>query len=216
MKKIIFSLLIALPLLVSAQQKFDTIKLKNGKAVSGIIYKMEGGLVFLANGKDSIAYTADEIQMLLFCSQGQIKDPCSVSENVAGFEKQPVSKNSNLSQRSISNTSTYSSLSSNDNASEFFEKNDTEKGNIVFRCNMCGGKGTLSIRGNDENSKSTATYSFTMREDEHFFVYAVRLVPGEYKWTYKDTNKNKADGKFIIRQGEKKSIVLFENNRQEN
>lgn len=211
MKKILLAMLQALPVLVLAQQKTDAIKLKNGKTIVGHIYKMEGGGISIAKEKDSMTYMADEIQSIQFCSNGETKNPCAVAGgSAAGTESGAASSGSSTSKSSSTNASTFSSFNKEVNPDLAFDKSDTEKGTVVFACNMCGGKGTLLIRGDNEYSTSSAKYSFTMKEDEHFFVFAAKLVPGEYKWIYTDTNKNQAKGNLIINKGTKQKITLFE------
>ncbi len=211
MKKILLSLMSALPLLAFTQQQLDTVKLKNGKIASGYIYKMEDGKVYLAKANDTAIYTANEIQELMFCNSIRGKYPCDVSENhVESKSSSNASVNSSRQKSTSNNANTFSSFNNEYRSSETFDKNDTEKGSVVFRCRMCGGKGSLSIQSDNEESKSSATHSFTMKEDQHFFVFAAQLLSGEYQWKYCDTNNNSAKGKLVVKKGTEQKIILFE------
>ncbi|MFM9909900.1 MAG: hypothetical protein ACKVOW_11150 [Chitinophagaceae bacterium] len=211
MKKILLSLMSALPLFVFTQQQLDTIKLKNGKIASGYIYRMEDGKVYLARANDSATYSANEIQMLMFCNSVRGKDPCDVAKNVSEQESHSYSPPGISKQQSNSrNASTFSSFKNEYKIAEVIDKTDTEKGSVVFKCTMCGGKGSLSIQGDNEESQSSTTHSFTMKEDQHFFVFAAQLLPGEYQWKYCDTNNNNAKGKLVIKKGTMQKITLFE------
>ncbi len=175
-------------------QKQDSVFLKNGKVVSGKIYRMEDGKIYMAHKADSSVYTCDQVKMMMFCNKDN--SPCN---QIAAPR----------SQISSSNSSTFSSLDKNDIPDEIFLEKDTEKGIVFFTCNMCGGNGNLFIRG-DRNSRSTSNFTFTMDKDKHYFLYIVKLLPGNYTWTYDDNNNNKAHGKFFIGKEEDKKIVLFE------
>jgi hypothetical protein len=76
MKSIIFLLLVLLPFALIAQKKSDTITLKNGKTVSGYIYKMEDSRIFIAREKDSAFYRADEVQTIMFCHDARDSINC--------------------------------------------------------------------------------------------------------------------------------------------
>lgn len=211
MKKILLIFMSVLPLFAFTQQQLDTVKLKNGKIASGYIYKMEEGKVYLANNNDTAIYTAHEIQLLMFCNSVRGKDPCEVSKNIAEPEHYTNSSNSVSKQRTNSrNASTFSSFNNDYKVAEVIDKTTTEKGDVVFKCNMCGGKGSLLIQGDNQESQSSATHSFTMKEDQHFFVFAAQLLPGEYQWKYCDTNNNSAKGKLVIKKGTMQKIILFE------
>jgi hypothetical protein len=205
MKKYLFLLLTTLPMSLLAQQKPDTVKLKNGQVIAGYIYKIDDGKIYIAASGDSLVYNADEVQSLMFCHSLRSNMPYASSSSDS-----KSNTGSSGSSKSYSNTSTFSSLDDTDSPVLFSEKDDEKKGVAIFRCNMCGANGSLLIRGANDNSKSSATYTFSMEKDKHFFVYAAKLLPGEYNWKYSDTNNNETKGSLIIRKGEEKKIVLFE------
>jgi len=70
-------LLTALPVIALAQRKADTITLKNGKSVAGFIYKMDDGKIYVAAAADSLVYTADEVQTIMFCHDS--KNDCNTT-----------------------------------------------------------------------------------------------------------------------------------------
>jgi hypothetical protein len=210
MKKYLFFLLGALPITLLAQKNTDSITLKNGKTVSGKIFKMDDGLICLARTKDTVMYTADEVQTIMFCNSGNTNKPCGdAASNVAATSKTSSSKSKSIS----TNASTFSSFEDKEPQILTSEVGDTERGLITFKCNMCGGSGVLKINGENSNSTSTSTstYTFTMEEDTHFFVYAAKLLPGKYNWKYSDNSNNVGEGKLLINKGDKKKIILFEN-----
>ncbi len=185
MKKNIFLFLMAFSFTVKAQKKTDTITLKNGETVSGHIYRMEDSRIFIAREKDSAFYKADEVQTIMFCSDVRSSSNCP--------DKVSVKDNSSTTVNStITNV-------------------DKEKGIVTFRCNMCGGKGNLSIEGGSGTSKVTYTHTFNLDKGNSFFKHTAELQPGEYRWSYMDANNNATKGKFIIGKGEQKKILLFEN-----
>jgi hypothetical protein len=202
MKKYFFLLLGILPLAVTAQKKADTVKLKNGQTIAGYIYKMDGGKIFVARQNDSVAYTADEVQGIMFCHEVRGKGTSSGSSSSSSpCNDKAVGGNKNFSK----------SKSSNSYSGNPCDDKKEEKGTLVFRCNMCGGEGNLKIISGNDESKTIDNYKFTLKKSETLFTHTAYLIPGEYKWTYTDTNKNSANGKFIIRKSEEKKIVLFEN-----
>ena len=201
MRKYIIISALLLPVALFAQKQ-DSVFLKNGKAISGNIYRMEEGKIYIAHKADTFVYSSDQVKMLMFCNKenipcDQITDPPSVGKGIA------------RSQTSSSNTSTFSSLDKNEMPDENFLAKDTEKGVATFTCNMCSGSGSLFISGAG-NGRSTASYTFTMDKDKHYFLYVVKLLPGNYSWTYDDNNNNETRGKFSIGKAEEKKIVLFE------
>jgi hypothetical protein len=208
MKKYLFLLLGALPISLFAQKNADSITLKNGKLVSGKIFKMDDGLIYLARTKDSVIYAAGEVQSIMFCNSGTTNKPCGDAiSSIATTYKTNTAK-----QKSVStNASTFSSFEDKVDQVIGTEKDDNEKGVVTFKCNMCGESGTLYINGENEHSKSTTTYSFTMEKDKHFFVYAAKLIPGNYNWQYNDNSNNARKGKLLIKRGDDKKIILFEN-----
>lgn len=194
MKQSLFFLLALLPFAVIAQKKLDTIVLKNGKAIPGYIYKMEGGTISIASNGDSITYTADEVQSLMFCH--------SVRSNGISSGGSSMAKSKSRTSISSGSGASYSGNPCDDN--------NEEKGIIIFQCNMCGNKGAISIKGGMDNSKTTGTYSFELDNGERFTTYTQRLPPGTYSWAYKDNAKNQTKGTFTIQKGEEKKIILFE------
>lgn len=215
MKNYFFLILAALPALLMAQQKADTVKLKNGQVIPGYIYKLDDGKIYVARSADTLVYNAAEVQTIMFCHPaGNRKQVNAVPAYVSTAENGSVAgksiSGSGTSNSYSYNAGTFSSL--DENVSPYFpaEKDAAEKGSVTYTCHMCGGSGSLLIRGANTGSTSSATYSFTMEKDKHFFVYAVKLLPGEYNWTYSDTNNNGTKGSLTIKKGEDRSIVLFE------
>lgn len=208
MKKYFFLLFGAFPISLLAQKNVDIITLKNGKIVSGKIFKIDDGLICLARTKDTVMYTAEEVQTIMFCNSGNTNKPCGdEASNVAATSKTSSSKSNSIS----TNASTFSSFEDKEPQILISEVGDTEKGLITFKCNMCGGSGVLKINGENSNSTSTSTYTFAMEKDTHFFVYAAKLLPGKYNWKYSDNSNNVGEGKLLINKGDKKKIILFEN-----
>jgi hypothetical protein len=202
MKKYFPLLLITLPLAIAAQKKADTVTLKNGQIVAGYIYKMDGGKIFIAKQKDSVAYTADEVQTIMFCHD--VRSGCASSGSSLSYYPccdKSVGTGNNFSKGNGSYS--YSGNPCDDKREE--------KGTVLFQCNMCGGKGELKVTGINKGDKAIDECRFTSEIGESFFTHTACLLPGEYNWTYNDTNKNSAKGKFIISKGEKKKIILFEN-----
>jgi CCR4-NOT transcriptional regulation complex NOT5 subunit len=191
-----------------AQQKLDTVILKNGKTIPGYIYKMENGLIYIANTADSLVFTADQVQTLMFCHSVRSNGPCASA--AASSTSSSSSRSSSGSSKSFSrNADTFSSIDADATVESVFEKDDAARPAVLFSCNMCGASGNLSIKGTN-STLSTATYTFTLEKGKSYFVYAVKLLPGEYNWKYSDTNNNETKGSFIVNNGEKKKIVLFE------
>jgi hypothetical protein len=88
---------------------------------------------------------------------------------------------------------------------------DEEKvASVVFTCKVCGGEGSLKIKGGTATSKTNSTYSFNLDKGESFFEQTEHLEPGIYTWYYEDTNNNATNGKFTLGRNEKKNIVLFQ------
>ncbi len=193
MKQIFFFLVALSPLMGKAQKNFDTIVLKNGKTVAGYIYKMEDGTISVSSNGDSTSYTAGEIKSIMFCNA--------------------VRSNSNSSGSSASGSKNKTSKSSGTGYSyggKPCDENNEEKGTVVFLCNRCGSKGSLSINGGMDNSKTTGNYTFELEKGEKFTTYSQHLPAGTYSWVYKDTSNNQTKGSFSIQKGEEKKIILFE------
>lgn len=207
MKKCFFFLLTVLATAVVAQKKTDSIILKNGKTVSGIIYKLDAGKIYLARTADSLVYTADEVQSMMFCSLGSRNNPCADAPPIPPAHPPAGAGTSKMVS---TNASTFSSFDDTESPALSTDREDAEKGTVVFKCNMCGNKGTLTINGENGNNKSKAEYTFTMEKEKHFFVYAAKLLPGEYSWNYRDNSNNASKGKLLINKGDEKKIVLFE------
>ncbi len=208
MKKYFFLLFVALPISLLAQKNVDSITLKNGKTVSGKIFKMDDGMIYLARTKDSVMYTANEVQSIMFCNSGTTNKPCG---DVVSSNATASTKNTGIQKSVSTNVSTFSSFEDKKEQVIVTEKEDNEKGLVTFKCNTCGPSGTLNIKGENEYSKSISTYSFTMEKGKHFFVYAAKLLPGLYNWTYSDNSNNASKGKLLINKGDEKKIILFEN-----
>jgi hypothetical protein len=194
MKQTLFLLMAILPFALYAQKTADTIILKNGKTIAGYIYKMEDGAIYVFSNGDSASFSADEVKSLMFCHRVYSKGNSSV-----------VGSSSSESKTSKSSGAGYS------NGGKPCDDNIEEKGTVVFLCNMCGGKGSLSIKGGMENSKTTGNYTFELENGEKFTTYKQHLPPGTYNWVYKDTSKNQTKGTFTSKKGEEKKIILFEN-----
>jgi hypothetical protein len=200
MKKYLFLLLGALPLTVSAQKKADTITLKNGQTIAGYIYKMDEGKIYVAKQKDSVVFTADEVQTIMFCHEAR---GCGTSSGSS-------SSSSPCNDKAVGGNTGFTNSSSDSYTGNPCNDKNEEKGIVVFRCNMCGSRGSLQITGGRIGSKTSSNTKFTFGNGEKFIVHEERLLPGEYNWTYSDTNRNTAKGKFTIQKGEEKKIVLFE------
>jgi hypothetical protein len=188
MKAIINIAIMCFPFLVSAQQKADTIVLKNGKVMAGYIYKMEGSKIYLAQQADSIVFAADEVKSLMFCHPVRSNGPCSGSGS---------------SSSSGSGSFSYSHSDKKEAG------NSEEKGMAVFQCNMCGGKVDFSVKGENGNNKTESRVNTQLANGE-VFHYKEKVVPGTYYWSYRDSNKNHATGHFTIAAGEERKIILFE------
>jgi hypothetical protein len=200
MKKYFFFLLATFPIAVSAQKKADTVTLKNGQTIAGFIYKMDGGRIYVAGQSDSVVYTVDEVQSLMFCHEVRGKGYSSGSSSPCPCDDKTISDKAGSSKNG---SDSYSGNPCDDNDKE-------EKGTVVFRCNMCGSNGSLQINSSGKANKTDSKTTFSLDRGERFSVHREYLPPGEYTWTYSDTNKNSTKGKFTIQKGEEKRIVLFE------
>ena len=165
----------------------DTVTLKNGKVISGYIFKMDEGKISIAAGKDTSVYNADEIKSMMFCHK---------------------TKGSGDSYGKGSKSYSSSSESYGGNPCN---EDELKKGKVVFQCNMCGGTVMLEITGGTRNNKSSNKCSITLDEGKSFFEHIVKLYPGEYTWKYHDSNNNKTGGTLTVGKGDDKKIVLFEN-----
>jgi hypothetical protein len=195
MKQLLFLFFIALSSAVSAQSKADTVVLKNGKAIAGYIYKMEGNKIHIAKAADTAVYSADEVQTLMFCHPVRSNGPCSGSGSSASS-----------GGSSFSSVGTSSANSNSDNKEN---GSNEEKGTALFQCNMCGGKVDFRVKGENGNNKTESRVNTELASGE-VFSYKEKFIPGTYYWSYKDTNKNQANGYFTIAAGEEKKIILFE------
>lgn len=199
MKKILAAAILLLPVPLLAQEQ-DSLFLKNGKKLGGKIYKMEDGKIYFKNGKDSSAFTSSQVDMIMFCSKDKKNCPTLP----------PCNDKPGASSRSkSSNASTFSSLDENNRPDNSFMEADIEKGTVMFTCNMCSGNGNLFIRSADAG-RSTASFSFTLAKDKHYFLYIIKLMPGNYSWSYDDNYNNESKGKFTIAKNGEKKIILFE------
>jgi hypothetical protein len=200
MKKYFFLLLTILSYGVSAQKKEDTLTLKNGQVITGYIYKMDGGKIFLTRQTDSVMYTADEVQSIMFCHEVRGKGASYSSSSPCPCDDKTISDKAGSSKN---RSDSYSGNPCDDNDKE-------EKGMVIFRCNMCGNNGSLQINSSGKGNKTDSKTTFSLDKGERFSLHTEHLPPGEYTWVYNDTNKNSTKGKFTIRNGEEKKIVLFE------
>jgi hypothetical protein len=200
MKKYLFLLLTTVSFGVSAQKSEDTIVLKNGQTVAGYIYKMDDGKIAIAKKTDSVVYTADEVQAIMFCHEVRGKGTSSGSSSPCPCD-----------DKTISDKAGYSKKRSDSNSGNPCDDNDKEeKGTVVFRCNMCGNNGSLQINSSGKGNKTDSKTTFSLERADRFSLHTEHLPPGEYTWIYSDTNKNSTKGKFTIQKGEEKKIVLFE------
>jgi hypothetical protein len=205
MRKYLFLSFAALPFIATAQEKADRIVLKNGKTVLGHIYKIADGSIYLVKTADSAVYNAGEVNTIMFCSTGKDINPVPPQPPL------PCGGGQGSGIKSVnSQTSTFSSIDENDAPVTAGKKTVTEKASVVFRCNMCGGDGTLSVAGENGKNSTTTRYTFTMEDDRHSFSHTMLLQPGVYNWQYHDSNNNATKGKFIVAKGEEKKIILFE------
>jgi hypothetical protein len=193
MKQTLTFLLALLPIAAITQKKADTIVLKSGKTIPGYIYKMEGGTISITNNGDSITYWVDEVQSIMFCHSVRSNGTSSGSL-IAGSKSKTLT--------SSGGGASYSGKPCDDN--------NEEKGTIIFQCNMCGSKGSISITGGMDNSNTTANHNFELEKGKKFTFYTQLLPPGTYSWTYKDNANNQTKGAFMIQKGKEKKIILFE------
>lgn len=182
MKKITAAIL--LTALVSIATAQDTLHLKNGTSAGGKIISMQDGKIVLQMDKETKAYTVDEVQGIEFTSS---KTPCDDTNN------------------------TYKKITAeteNDN------KPKTGEGIVLFSCKQCmidrkDFTGTITIKGNSNNSKTASTYNFSSDANSKAFSYKQHLAAGEYTWQYSDNRNNSYNGKCIIKPGEELSIFLY-------
>lgn len=186
MKKIIMLLMVSAFTCCYVHAQSDTLKLKNGKTIAGYIFKMKDDKISIASGGDTTVYKADDVAAIMFCHKTN-GSGSSYSKSDESYSKSSYSYSGNPC-----------------------DNDDTGKAKVTFQCNMCGGEGMLEIKGKNGNSKTTEKCSFTLDEGENYFEHVAKLYPGEYTWTYHDTNKNATSGKLTIIKGEDKKIVLFE------
>ena len=171
----------------------DSVLLKNGKSAGGLIYKMEDGKIFLKTGKDTAIYKADELKTIMFC--GTEKDDRNCCGESINYKKRIISKNE----------STYAK--SNNPCGD---NKNIEKGTVEFRCNMCGGEGTLKVENENGDKTQMNLFTVTVDKDNPCWLNRQVLIPGNYIWAYSDTNNNATKGKFSIAKGGQKKIILFE------
>lgn len=225
MKKKYFSLLLTfLPCVLIAQQKPDTLTLKNGRVIAGYVYKMENGKIYIAKPTDSLVFNTDEVQGIIFMhpvkGYGSSKSPTAFSESKSTFSESKSTSGSSGTSKSYSYTSKSNSSNSGGSFSSFDENEypdsafykTGDNGLVIFTCNTCNSDGNLFIRSDIDEGKSSAFYAFTMEKEKHYFMYAIKLLPGVYNWKYSDLRHDQIKkGKFEIKKGEEKKILLFGN-----
>ncbi len=199
MKKYFFLFVAILPLASFAQNSLDTLKLKNGEIVTGYIYKFGDGLVCMAKQKDSVTYTPDQIQSIMFCHTVRSK-PC------VGGSSSSTSKTSSSSSNSFSRSTSSHSTSGNP-----CDIDKMEKANVVFQCVDCTGSGSFQLNGGTNNSKTTTNMTYELEKKGKGFEHSQYLEVGEYSWTFTNSNNIKTKGKFTIQKGEEKKIDLRQN-----
>ncbi|MBL0134217.1 MAG: hypothetical protein IPP79_09480 [Chitinophagaceae bacterium] len=167
----------------------DTIILKSGVKVVGKIKSMEQGIVKV-EGKNGVeSYEADVISSMMFCTPTK-------------------GKGNSVGKGGSSNGGSSSSQSGS--PCDVKEENQPV-GWVTFSCNMCGGDTFLQLSGGDgKNNKINHAFSRTLDKDDHSWKEDIKLTPGIYSWTYKDTNNNITSGKLEIKAGDMQKIVLFE------
>jgi hypothetical protein len=184
MKKLIIAMsTVAAALATHAQ---DTLVLRSGTVVGGKFIKMDDGVIVIKTSAETKEYKAGEIKMMKFCSPVKGSGP------------------------SHSEGRSYSNSSSSSGGTPCDVKEDTEKGTVLFECNMCGTKGSLKIYGREKNENNTSVVRFSADEAGYRFNHKERLIEGEYKWEYQDNRNNAANGVLKIKKGETKKIILFE------
>lgn len=169
-------------------QREDTILLKNGIHQPGYIYRMEEGKIYLATKNDSIIYSADEVEMLMFFHSVRSTNDCGGKTTSDGS----VSKNfSNNSVSSANNSNT---------------KRD---GKAEFTCTKCGGNGRIEIINTIHPGVVIDQFMLSLDEGESYFTYMANLASGKYEWRYCDTNNNTNKGSFIIEEGSNIQIAVI-------
>jgi hypothetical protein len=213
MRKNILMLILAMPLFIVAQKKMDTVLLKTGQIIGGHIYKMEGDAVYIATGKDSVVYRADEIKTLMFCHQVRSKEPCNASGSSSSSSGSSYTRTTNVNNSSESSTAMINAPSqenipfSKEKKEMYFKKG---LGLLNVTCNQCRGSYTFKLWAQLKDSKTEETINSQSDGNNYKFYYSNWLEPGEYNWSYSDTNNNKAKGTIIIKKGEERNIILFE------
>ena len=183
MKKYLLSLLFITPLSLQAQQKADSVKLKNGKVVAGYIYKMDDGKIYLAGAADSLVFTADEVQTIMFCR-------ASVNHYA---------------------TATSSSLLRRDSADSNCKpcgENSQGMGIVTFTCSNCSQMESLKIMGKGKTGTASNNYHFINKKGKSNLFYSLHLIPGEYNWIYTAADKKETTGEFVVIKSEERNILL--------
>lgn len=170
---------------LNAQQ--DTVILKNGLHQPGHIYKMVDNKIYLANGKDSVVYTAEDVSTLMFCHSVRSNNDCgSAGKSNGGLVK---------SFNNISHTTSRSNAPFAD-------------GFATFICTSCGGSGRIEIINRASPGIVIDQFLVTLNAGESYFTYTAHLPEGNYDWRYCDTEHNSKKGTFIIQKGSELRIAL--------
>lgn len=95
--------------------------------------------------------------------------------------------------------------------SSFADQHTGRTGNIVLGCNSCAESGQLELLTGSQRKgiKTDFTFSENPAGSTFRFRYSMHLLPGEYKWLYRDGHGNKDSGRVIIESGKEQLIRLL-------
>jgi len=170
MKKYVLILFFAAPFLLLAQQKADSVKLKNGKVVAGYIYKMDDGKIYIAATADSTVFTAGEVQTIMFChsSQHNSKALVSVTDANKGTVNFSCSDCSEKGTLKITGPATAASSSCN-----YSFTNDKGKSNLFYTLQLLPGEYNWTYTGAGKN-ETTGKFTVNKNEERNILLRAVR------------------------------------------
>lgn len=184
MKKILIIMLLVAPVVLLKAQ--DTLIMKNGSKAGGKFISGNDGVIKMKTETGIQTYKTEDVSAMKFCTPTKGSGKAQSSPGV-----------------SYSNSARSYSGSPCDETPE-------GKGSISFECNMCSGEGRLEINNENRDEKDGALFLVTLDSQHHAWVNRQILVPGKYNWTYSDSGNNASSGSFILKEGDKKKIVLFE------
>jgi hypothetical protein len=193
MKRPISTALFYWPIAATAQEKADTVLLKNGKSATGYLYKMEGGKIYMTYFKDTAVYATDQLKSLTFCHSMRNNGRCNGAD-----------------------TSSAMAATSANNIVTSFAKNcvaapQNKQGiaTVIFERKKCLGNFRLKLKrisdnGNQINLNMAAT-AFAPG-----FFYPGKISLGKYYYTYTDASINRTKECFEIATGAEKKLYYLQ------